>query len=135
MPGGLEHRTGKQKQMTKQIPSRPVRQHRIPSDFSANGFHFVQLAREGAWALYRKEKPDWVGFEVVRFRRRGSRRVFGKTVAPKEVYPPSEKWGVDGFSLMTEAAARRKMALLRTVSAKNGIPGVYLDGLTPAGRQ
>jgi hypothetical protein len=91
----------------------------LPKEFRHNGFTYRQIAREGDAAIYEQR---WTGcaepsvcYEVVRFRRREGFRINGRFVEPAEVYPKSEAWGVDGFTLTDKDAAFGK---LREIEAK-----------------
>jgi hypothetical protein len=46
---------------------------------------------------------------VVRIRRRDGIEIAGTFIEPHEVYPNSEAWGVDGFTLTDEDAAFAKL--------------------------
>jgi hypothetical protein len=50
-----------------------------------------------------------VSYEVVRIRRREGFRIDGRFVEPAEVYPNSDVWGVDGFTLTDQDAAFAKL--------------------------
>lgn len=96
----------------------------LPLTFRADRFNFTQLTRSGDLAIYRKEKPatNYVGFEVIRIQRHNGFEIKGRKVEPTEFYPGNEKWGVDGFTCMTEARAQEKLAELLSLSAKNATP-------------
>lgn len=82
----------------------------LAESFKANGFVFTQLVRAGDLAIYRKAKGNWVGFEVIRVQRHTGYTIAGKFCPPAEFYPANEKWGVDGYSCVSEDRARVKMA-------------------------
>jgi len=46
---------------------------------------------------------------VIRIRRRDGFQINGRFVEPAEVYPNSEAWGIDGFTLTNEDAAFAKL--------------------------
>ena len=75
----------------------------LPKEFRRESFNYRQIAREGDVALYKQcwtGCPDAaVGFEVIRVRRREGFQIDGRFVEPAEVYPASERWGVDGFTV------------------------------------
>jgi hypothetical protein len=84
------------------------------------GFTYRQIAREGDAALY---EQSWSGcsnpsvcYEVIRIQRRDGFQIGEKFVEPYEVYPKSETWGVDGFTLTDKNAA---FAKLREVDGGN----------------
>ncbi len=80
-----------------------------PTDFSANGFRFTQVAREGPIALFRRCKPGGAGhFELVRLREVEASEIYGRDYPAREVYPGNEKWGTDGFTVMDEKEARKR---------------------------
>ncbi len=84
----------------------------LPKRFRCGGFDYCQIARDGETAIY---EQNWGGcadrsvcFEVSRIRRREGFQIDGRFVEPAEVYPNSEAWGVDGFTLTKKDAAFRK---------------------------
>ena len=87
---------------------RPLRK-----EFCRNRFRYRQIAREGDIALYEQRWagcPDAaVGFEVVRVRRRDGFQISEKLIEPYEVYPNSDGWGVDGFTLTDRNKAWDKL--------------------------
>ena len=91
----------------------------LPKQFRRGGFAYRQIAREKDAAIYEQR---WTGcaepsvcYEVIRIRRREGFEVAGRFVGPAEVYPKSEAWGVDGFTLSDKDAA---FAKLREVGRK-----------------
>ncbi len=85
----------------------------LPTRFRHDGFDYRQIAREGNAAIYeqtwsRCSNPS-VCYEVVRIRRREGFEIDGRFVEPAEVYPNSEAWGVDGFTLTDKDAAFAKL--------------------------
>jgi len=52
---------------------------------------------------------DSAAFEVIRIRRREGFQIGNKFVEPAEVYPNSEAWGIDGFTLTDKDAAFAKL--------------------------
>jgi len=85
----------------------------LPKEFVRNGFTYRQIAREGNAAIY---EQTWNGcpnpsiaYEVVRVRLREGFQISGRFVAPAEVYPKSEAWGLDGFTLTDRDAAFAKL--------------------------
>jgi hypothetical protein len=86
---------------------------RLPLQFRRDGFDYEQIAREGDAAIY---KQTWngcrnpsVSYEVIRIRRRNGFQIGGRSVEPAEVYPNSEAWGIDGFTLTDKDAAFAKL--------------------------
>src|SRR5213079_2866689 len=85
----------------------------LPKEFRRDGFDYRQIAREGNAAVY---EQTWIGcrnpspcYEVIRIRRRDGFQIGGRLVEPAEVYPNSEAWGVDGFTLTDKEAAFLKL--------------------------
>lgn len=81
--------------------------------FRRDGFTYRQIARQGDAAIYEQTwnscpNPS-VSYEVVRIRRRDGFQVKGRFVEPAEVYPKSETWGVNGFTLTSKDAALAKL--------------------------
>jgi hypothetical protein len=90
----------------------------LPTRFRRDGFDYRQIARERDAAIY---EQTWSGcsepsicYEVIRVRRRDGFQVGSRFVEPAEVYPKSDAWGVDGFTLTDKNAA---FAKLREVAA------------------
>ena len=92
----------------------------LPTEFSRDGFDYRQIARDGDVSIYEQtwsacSNPS-VCYEVIRIRRREGFQIDGRFVEPAEVYPNSEAWGVDGFTLTDKDAA---FAKLREVARRN----------------
>ena len=85
----------------------------LRKEFQRAGFNYRQIAREGDVALYEQR---WTGcpeaavcFEIIRVRRREGFQIGGRSVEASEVYPNSEAWGVDGFTISDKDAAFQKL--------------------------
>jgi hypothetical protein len=85
----------------------------LPTRFRRDGFQYRQIARERDAAIY---EQTWSGcaepsvcYEVIRIRRRDGFQIGGRFVEPAEVYPNSDAWGVDGFTLTDKDAAFAKL--------------------------
>lgn len=90
----------------------------LPKEFRRDGFAFRQIARQGNAAIYEQR---WTGcaepsvcYEVIRVRYRDGFHIGGRFVEPAEVYPNSEAWGVDGWTVTTLDAAYEKLRALRS---------------------
>jgi hypothetical protein len=90
----------------------------LPKEFRHDGFTYRQIAREGNAAIY---EQTWNGcsnpsvcYEVIRVRYRDGFHIGGRFVEPAEVYPNSEAWGVDGWTVTTLDAAYEKLRALRS---------------------
>lgn len=86
---------------------------RLPKEFRRDGFCYRQIAREGDAAIYEQtwrgcQNPS-VSYEVVCIRRREGFQIGGRFVEAAEVYPNSEAWGVDEFTLTDKDAAFAKL--------------------------
>ena len=86
---------------------------RLPTQFRHGQFHYRQVTRERNAAIYEK---IWNGscnpsvcYEIIRIRRREGFEIAGRFVKPAEVYPNSEAWGTDGFTLTDKQAAFAKV--------------------------
>jgi hypothetical protein len=91
-------------------------------EFQRGGFTYRQIAREGDAAIYQQTwngcpNPS-VSYEVIRIRRRQGFQIGARFVEPAEVYPNSEAWGLDGFTVQDKETAFRK--LREIVSRKAG---------------
>jgi hypothetical protein len=87
--------------------------YKAPKEFRRDGFEYRQIAREGDAAIYEQR---WSGcsnpsacYEVIRIRRREGFQIGARFVEPAEVYPNSEAWGGDGFTLTDKDAAFAKL--------------------------
>jgi hypothetical protein len=85
----------------------------LPTRFRDGGFDYRQIAREGSAAIY---EQTWSGcsnpavsYEIIRIRRREGFEIGGRFVEPSEIYPNSEAWGVDGFTLTDKDEAFAKL--------------------------
>ena len=85
----------------------------LPTQFRHRRFNYRQIAREGNAAIY---EQTWSGchnpsvcYEVIRIRRREAFQIDGRFVEPAEIYPKSEAWGTDGFTLTDKDAAFAKL--------------------------
>jgi len=85
----------------------------LPKEFRYGQFDYRQITREGNAAIY---EQTWNGrsnasvcYEVIRIRRREGFQIDGRFVGPAEVYPNSDAWGVDGFTLTDKDAAFAKL--------------------------
>jgi hypothetical protein len=85
----------------------------LPIRFRRDGFNYRQIARERDAAIY---EQTWSGcpnpsisYEVIRVRRREGFQIDGRFIEPAEVYPNSDAWGVDGFTLTDKDAAFAKL--------------------------
>jgi hypothetical protein len=88
----------------------------LPTQFRHNGFDYRQIVREGNAALYEQK---WTGcfipsvcYEVVRIRRRAGFYIGDRFIEAAEIYPNSEAWGTDGFTITDKDAALPKLRKL-----------------------
>ena len=82
----------------------------LPSQFRQDGFEFHLCERVDDVALFRKSKHGRDTYEVVIIRRLPAGAVFAKEYPAREAMPPSEAWGLQGWSLTTAERAREKFA-------------------------
>ena len=85
----------------------------MATQFSRDGFNYRQIARERDAAIY---EQTWSAcsspsacYEVIHIRRREGFHIDGRFVEPAEIYPHSDAWGVDGFTLTDRDAAFAKL--------------------------
>jgi hypothetical protein len=102
----------------------------LPTQFRHGGFDYRQITRERNAAIY---EQIWIGcrnpslsYEVIRIRRREGFEIAGRFVEPAEVYPNSEAWGVDGWTMQDKDAAFRKLreVVAPTKGPRPGTTGV-----------
>jgi hypothetical protein len=98
----------------------------LPKEFRRNGFCYRQVAREANAAIYEQtwnacQNPS-VCWEVIRIRRRDGFQIDGRFVEPAEVYPTSEAWGTDGFTLTDRDAAFAKLNSMRAIPNAEACP-------------
>jgi hypothetical protein len=88
----------------------------LPKEFRRGGFDYRRICRENDFAIYRQ---TWKGnelsaaFEVIRIRRRDGFQIGDRFVEPAEVYPNSEAWGTDGFTVGDKDVAFAKLREFR----------------------
>ena len=89
----------------------------LPTQFRHDGFEYRQIARERNAAIY---EQTWTGchnpsvcYEVIRIRQREGFQIGERFVEPAEVYPNSEAWGVDAWTVLSNDAAFAKMQEIR----------------------
>jgi hypothetical protein len=83
--------------------------------FTLGGFNSRQIAREGDWAIYEQRWGDSknVCYEVIRIRlEEATTFPSGRSYPEREVHPPSEAWGTDGFTLTDRDATFKKLKQL-----------------------
>jgi hypothetical protein len=85
----------------------------LPTQFRHNGFEYRRIAHERNAAIYEQRwggcADPGVCYEVIRIRRREGFQIDARLVEAAEVYPNSEAWGVDGFTLTDRDAAFAKL--------------------------
>jgi hypothetical protein len=78
-----------------------------------HGFDYRQIAREGDAAIYSQTwsgcRNPSISYEVIRIRRRDGFQIGDRFVEAAEVYPNSEAWGLDGFTVADKDPAFRKL--------------------------
>ena len=98
----------------------------IAKEFRYGEFHYRQIAREGDIAIYEQRwfRPDGglsdnIAYEVVRIRRYEAKTFpNGRSSPAREAYPPSEAWGIAGFTLTDKDRAFNKFRQI--VAGKTG---------------
>lgn len=89
---------------------------RLPREFRRRGFIYRRIVREADAAIYEQIRNGCfnpvVCFEVILVRRREAFVIGDRRVEAAEVYPNSEAWGVDGFTLTEKQAALAKLKKL-----------------------
>jgi hypothetical protein len=82
-------------------------------DFGVAGSTTDRLPAKGDAAIYEQSwsgcRNPSISYEVIRIRRRDGFQIDGRFVEPAEIYPKSEAWGVDGFTLTDKDAAFAKL--------------------------
>ena len=85
----------------------------LPTQFRHHGFDYRQISREANAAIYEQIRNSCsnpaVCYEIIRIRQREGFQIGGRFVEPAEVYPNSEAWGVDGWTVLSEDAAFAKL--------------------------
>ena len=90
---------------------RPLR-----AQFRKDGFDYRLITREGDFAIYEQRWQDSenVCYEVIRIQRHEGYEIAGQFIEPAEIFPSSQRWGVDGWTVQTKDAAFEKF---RQISA------------------
>lgn len=96
----------------------------IQSVFTERGFDHLEIERKGEWRLFERSKNGRVHWEVVRIKVKPALELFGKLVEEREVYPPSESWGIDGFTLNSLDSARRKLSEVGNPPNREKLPAI-----------
>jgi hypothetical protein len=85
----------------------------LPKELRHDGFSYRQILRERNAAIY---EQTWIGcsepspcYEVIRIRRREGFSINARLVEPAEIYPNSQAWEVDGWTLTDKEAALAKL--------------------------
>lgn len=85
----------------------------LAKDTWRGGFTYKQIAREGNAAIYEQRwtacAEASVCYEVIRARYRDGFHIGGRFIEAAEVFPRSESWGTDGFTLTERDAAFTKL--------------------------
>jgi len=81
----------------------------LATTFTRSGWTFKQLAREGRIAVYVKRQGSFHTWEVIKIAQKGECIFKGRHLEAREVYPPSESWGVKGWACQSKQRAYRKM--------------------------
>jgi len=106
---------------TTQINDAPKRSHRhrpqmttIPTSFTKHGFTHTLKHREGEWCIFERIKGGVTHYEVIRPVIADTEYKDGvwQKCGPREVYPCSESWGVNGFTKLTYQDALDKVSAL-----------------------
>jgi len=103
----------------------------LADNFTHDGFVFSQLAREGDVALFEKSKPGHsrLGYEVVIVQRHPAQTIHGRGYPEREAMPPSESWGVLGWSYSDLDSAQTKLRQLASDRAKgHSLPTPFPNG-------
>jgi hypothetical protein len=88
----------------------------LQTRFRHDGFDYQEIHHEGDFAIYRQ---TWGGnehsaaFEIIHIRRHDGFHIEGRFVEPGEIYPKSETWGTDGWTMQDKDAALRKLREVR----------------------
>ena len=96
----------------------------LPTEFRSDGYCFQLLRRAGTVALLAKRKTprSCPNFEVVIIQTRPAEQIFGNRLPAREMMPPSESWGVLGWSDSNFPAAETRFNRLCRALRKGRIP-------------
>ncbi len=85
----------------------------LPKEFRRGGFSYKQIARQRDVAIYQQTwngcRNPSISYEIIRIRRREGFQIGEKLIEPYEIYPNSDAWGVDGFTVTDKEAAFAKL--------------------------
>jgi hypothetical protein len=112
--GGSVHQTCIKTSARLERGSKNDRSYRpLPKQFNRDSFTYRRIARKRQAAIYEQTcnecSEPHVCFEVIRIRRREAVEVAGKYIEAAEVYPKSEAWGVDGWTVRDRNTAFKKL--------------------------
>ena len=78
--------------------------------FQHDGFDYRQIERVGDIAIYEQALQGRVlAYEVIRIRRHDGFTIRGKFMEPAEIYPRSDAWGIDAWTVLDKETAFRKL--------------------------
>ena len=85
----------------------------LPKEFRRDGFTYKQIARQRDVAIYQQTwngcRNPSISYEIIRTRRREGFQIGEKLIQPYEIYPNSDAWGVDGFTVTDKEVAFAKL--------------------------
>lgn len=82
----------------------------LDQKFTYDQFTFHQIARNGNVVMLGKNKENHsrLSFEVIIIQHHPAQTIHGREYPARESMPPSESWGISGWTFTTEEEARRK---------------------------
>lgn len=78
----------------------------LPANFRRKGMNYQLMLRTGAKAMYSIDNGE--SYEVIKIRHTVSRQIGSKTIQGGEYFPPSESWGVYGWTFVRLERAKQK---------------------------
>ena len=97
---------------------------RLPVQFRLGRFQYEEIVREPGAAIYAQMRDgNVIAYEVIRVRRRAAFTIGSRHIEAAEVYPPSEKWGTDGWTVSSREAALAKLRQVYRLTLSRVKPG------------
>ena len=93
----------------------------LATEFTTRGRIHTMIRREGDVAIFKLEEEQWgtPGYEVILVQHVKAGKVFGDFVEAHEAYPPSSRWGQQGWTSPDLLSAEARFS--RLVGERSGI--------------
>lgn len=87
----------------------------LEKDFTKKGIRYVLVKREGMFAIYETflvKTGSSLGYEVICIYTHDGYTIMDNHMEPAEMYPSSNKWGIDGWTYLKQEYNRAEQKFL-----------------------